>query len=246
MPALYRAAARAVQGRRSELLREVARHLALAHELRGRDPRRPAQGARPNAYERIRGELGATATSRSRCRISSSRACARWRTSCRRGLRAGSCCGGRERSGWLAKAHIGMKVRTTTVSGYLRVWLLAKLRPLAARHLPLSDGAGGDRGWLALVERPVVARRYGARAGDRRAGPPDQGLRRHARARLGQLRADRRAPGRAGPAIGRCRGRRRRVRAAREAALADPEGKSLDSALERERRACRLSRRPAC
>ncbi len=33
-----------------------------------------------------------------------------------------------ERRGWLDRFHIGMEVETTSITGYLRFWLLAKLR----------------------------------------------------------------------------------------------------------------------
>ena len=37
-----------------------------------------------------------------------------------------------ERRGWIGRFHWGMEVRTTSVTGYLRFWLLAKLRAVAA------------------------------------------------------------------------------------------------------------------
>ena len=60
-----------------------------------------------------------------------------------------------ERRGWLDRAHLGMEIKTTSVIGYLRFWLLAKLRALAPRSLPLSGGAGADRS----LARPDHAKR---------------------------------------------------------------------------------------
>ena len=46
--------------------------------------------------------------------------------------------------GWLDRVHVGMYVNTTSVTGYLRFRLLAKLRRSAA-GLPLRAGTGRDR-----------------------------------------------------------------------------------------------------
>ena len=43
-----------------------------------------------------------------------------------------------ERRGWLERVHWGMEVNTASVSGYLRFWLLAKLRRWRPQHLPLT------------------------------------------------------------------------------------------------------------
>jgi indolepyruvate ferredoxin oxidoreductase beta subunit len=38
-----------------------------------------------------------------------------------------------ERRGWLGRLYFGMEVKTSSISGYLRFWLLAKLRPWRRR-----------------------------------------------------------------------------------------------------------------
>ena len=43
-----------------------------------------------------------------------------------------------EKRGWLDKVHVGMYVTTTSVSGYLRFWLLAKLDRCAASCIAMS------------------------------------------------------------------------------------------------------------
>ncbi len=61
-----------------------------------------------------------------------------------------------EKRGWLDRVHVGMYVKTTSVSGYLRFWFLAKLRPLRRfmhryveeqaqiEHLARHDRAGRE------------------------------------------------------------------------------------------------------
>jgi indolepyruvate ferredoxin oxidoreductase beta subunit len=58
-----------------------------------------------------------------------------------------------EKSKRLAGAHIGMKVKTTTVSGYLRVWLLARMRPWRRRTFRYETEQSSIEAWLRLVER---------------------------------------------------------------------------------------------
>ena len=60
-----------------------------------------------------------------------------------------------ERSPRLASAHVGMKVRTTTVSGYLRVWLLARLRPWRRRTYRYQlEQAASSAGSASFSARP--------------------------------------------------------------------------------------------
>jgi indolepyruvate ferredoxin oxidoreductase beta subunit len=56
-----------------------------------------------------------------------------------------------ERRGWLDRFHIGMYVQTTSVSGYLRFWLLAKLRPLRRYMHRYVEEQTQIEAWLALI-----------------------------------------------------------------------------------------------
>jgi len=56
-----------------------------------------------------------------------------------------------EKRGWLDKVHVGMYVKTTSVTGYLRFWLLAKLRPLRRfMHRYVVEQAQIES-WLATI-----------------------------------------------------------------------------------------------
>ncbi len=106
-----------------------------------------------------------------------------------------------ERRGWLERAHWGMEVNTASVSGFLRFWLLAKLRWLAAEILPLPGRAACDRG-LARAHRRSRAPVRRSRARGRGMRAADQGLWRHPQARHRQLPPDRgphHPAGRGGP-----------------------------------------------
>lgn len=211
-----------------DLLREVARQLAL--RMSYEDVIRVAQHkARAERYERIRGELGLTRDDpfevqdffkpgvREMADIMPPRIA---RFLLRRV----------EKGGWLAKAHIGMKLRTTTVLGYLRVWLLAKMKGLRrgthryqVEQTAITDWlakveAAATRGDLALAREVVELARLIKGYGDTHA----RGSGNYARIVNGLVV----------PALeGALPGAAERVRRAREAALADPEGKSLDSTL---------------
>jgi indolepyruvate ferredoxin oxidoreductase beta subunit len=56
-----------------------------------------------------------------------------------------------ERRGWLERAHWGMEVNTLSVSGFLRFWLLAKLRAWRPRSYRYREEQRAIEGWLALV-----------------------------------------------------------------------------------------------
>lgn len=56
-----------------------------------------------------------------------------------------------EKRGWLDKVHVGMYVKTTSVTGYLRFWLLAKLRPLRRfMHRYVEEQAQIET-WLGMI-----------------------------------------------------------------------------------------------
>lgn len=56
-----------------------------------------------------------------------------------------------EKKGIRDSAHIGMKVRTNTILGFGRIWLLARLRPWRPRTLRHAEEQQAIESWLALV-----------------------------------------------------------------------------------------------
>ena len=57
-----------------------------------------------------------------------------------------------ERRGWLGRVYFGMEINATSIFGYLRFLMLAKLRRAAALRPPLQAGAEGrSNAWLALI-----------------------------------------------------------------------------------------------
>ncbi len=124
-----------------------------------------------------------------------------------------------QRKGWLGRVYFGMEINSTSIGGYLRFLMLAKLRRSAPLRAPLCAGTGADRilARTYCTSRTAVGR---PRAGSCRMRPADQGLRRHPRARPRQLRHHRGARNQAGAGrrrpAGAC-GRRHRQRPHRRA-----------------------------
>ena len=58
-----------------------------------------------------------------------------------------------ERRGFRDTAAIGLRLRSSTISGVLRLWLLAKLKPWRRRSLRFAAEQAAIDGWLALVGR---------------------------------------------------------------------------------------------
>lgn len=56
-----------------------------------------------------------------------------------------------ERRGWLGRVHFGMQVNTTSISGYLRFLVLAKLRPLRPFGHRFKQEQKAIDAWLALI-----------------------------------------------------------------------------------------------
>src|SRR5438105_7015614 len=56
-----------------------------------------------------------------------------------------------ERKGWLGRGYFGMEVNSTSVSGYLRFLMLAKLRPLRPYGHRFKQEQQQIEGWLALI-----------------------------------------------------------------------------------------------
>ena len=55
------------------------------------------------------------------------------------------------RRGWLDRYHWGMEVETTSIRGYLRFWLLAKLRSRRPRSWRYREEQAAIEAWLALI-----------------------------------------------------------------------------------------------
>jgi indolepyruvate ferredoxin oxidoreductase alpha subunit len=56
-----------------------------------------------------------------------------------------------ERKGWLGRLYFGMQIQTTSVLGYLRFLMLAKLRPLRRYGIRYAEEQAQIDGWLRLV-----------------------------------------------------------------------------------------------
>lgn len=53
--------------------------------------------------------------------------------------------------GWLDRVHVGMEVKSTSVSGYLRFWLLAKLKPWRPHSFRYHEEQAAITSWLSLI-----------------------------------------------------------------------------------------------
>jgi indolepyruvate ferredoxin oxidoreductase, beta subunit len=60
-----------------------------------------------------------------------------------------------ERKGWLGRVYFGMEVNSTSISGYLRFLILAKLRLLRPHGYRYKQEQGQIDGWLALIRDAV-------------------------------------------------------------------------------------------
>jgi indolepyruvate ferredoxin oxidoreductase beta subunit len=56
-----------------------------------------------------------------------------------------------ERKGWLGRVYFGMEINSTSISGYLRFLLLAKLRPLRPYGHRFKQEQQQIESWMALV-----------------------------------------------------------------------------------------------
>ena len=56
-----------------------------------------------------------------------------------------------ERRGWLGRVYWGMEIQSTSVSGYLRFWALARLKRFRPASLRFHDEQAQIEGWLADV-----------------------------------------------------------------------------------------------
>ncbi len=55
------------------------------------------------------------------------------------------------RYGWLDRVHLGMQVKTTSIGGFLRFWLLAKLRRFRRNTHRFAEEQAAIESWLGLI-----------------------------------------------------------------------------------------------
>ncbi|MGE0626694.1 MAG: indolepyruvate oxidoreductase subunit beta family protein [Hyphomicrobiaceae bacterium] len=139
------------------------------------------------------------------------------------------------RGKWPAGRHVGMQVRTTTVSGYLQVWLLARLRGWRRRTWRYQTENREIESWLALIRRAAAH-------GDAQLAREIAELARLIKGygdthQRGSTNYRRIVETLVAPALdpdqpqSLATGAAARIRAAREAALADAEGRTLEAIL---------------
>ncbi len=56
-----------------------------------------------------------------------------------------------QRRGWLDRVHWGMEIKSTSITGYLRFWLLAKLRAWRPRSHRYAEEQHAIESWLGLI-----------------------------------------------------------------------------------------------
>ncbi|HMK68572.1 MAG TPA: indolepyruvate oxidoreductase subunit beta family protein [Stellaceae bacterium] len=134
-----------------------------------------------------------------------------------------------ERKNRLDRLRMPMELRTTTVWGFFRLWLLARMRGLRPRSLRYAAEQAMIERWLDAIER--AASRDEALAAEIVAtarllkGYGD--THRRGRGNFERLFAEAIEPAIASPSLEATA----RVKRAREAALQDPEGRALEAAL---------------
>ena len=137
-----------------------------------------------------------------------------------------------ERKNRLDRLRMPMELRTTTVWGYFRLWLLARMRGLRPRsHRYAAEQAMIER-WLDAIERAAVRDEALAReiVATARLLKGYGDTHRRGRGNFELLFARAIEPAIAAPGAEATA----RVKRAREAALADPEGRALEAALAME------------
>jgi indolepyruvate ferredoxin oxidoreductase beta subunit len=60
------------------------------------------------------------------------------------------------RRGWLGRVYWGMEIKTTSVTGYLRFWLLAKLRRFRPRSHRFAEEQAAIEAWLGLIAEAAL------------------------------------------------------------------------------------------
>ena len=136
-----------------------------------------------------------------------------------------------ERKGWLGRIYFGMEINSTSVSGYLRFLMLAKLRPLRPYGYRYQQEQQQIDGWIALIRETsrhsVELALEIAECARLIKGYGDTHVRGLANYRMIESRVIR--PALAGDIpLGRAADA---IASARTAALVDPEGESLAKCL---------------
>ncbi len=212
-----------------ELVREVARHLAV--RMSYEDIIRVAQAkTRGERYQRIRGETSASDRDLVMVTEYFKPGFAEVCDLLPRGL-ARSILAWAERTGRLDRTYWGMHIRTSTVTGFAKVWFLAKLRWWRPRSYRWFVEQAAIQAWLDLVQE-AADKNVGyalevaelARLIKGYGSTHKRGVHNYHRIVNDLVR-----PALASGQLGE--GDADRVRQAREAALADPNGQALDKAL---------------
>jgi indolepyruvate ferredoxin oxidoreductase beta subunit len=133
-----------------------------------------------------------------------------------------------DRPGAYRRLHFSMRARSTSVTGFLRLWLLARLRPWRRRSFRFAEEQEAMAAWLAAIERVALS-------------APDFAREIVECARLLKGYSDTHRRGRENyqrifnavirPRLERPTGAAAALRRAREAAFADPEGAALSREL---------------
>ncbi len=211
-------------GRAVELITEVARHLAVWMSFE--DLIRVAQlKTRPERLRRVRNEVGAAPDQPVVIAEFLKPGVEEWCSVLPPWL-ARALLGLAERAGVTHKLNVGMRVKTTTVSGFLPLWLLAKLKRWRRGTYRYAEEQAMIEDWLAQVETsaddPNFARELAGCAqlvkgyGDTHHRGAGNFRRVMAAAKALDGRPD----------------AARQLSALRRAALADPEGDGLAKALQ--------------
>jgi indolepyruvate ferredoxin oxidoreductase beta subunit len=136
-----------------------------------------------------------------------------------------------KQKGWLNKVYVGMELNTTSISGYLRLWVLTKLRRFRPKSHRFAEEQAQIEAWLDLICRAArIDRDFALEVAELARlikGYGDtyhRGLANYTQI-VGQV-VEPVLNGRIPPAFGRDA-----AASARTAALADPDGKSLANAL---------------
>jgi len=136
------------------------------------------------------------------------------------------------RRGWIDRFHLGMEINSRSISGYLRFWLLAKLRPWRPRSHRYAEEQAQIESWLGMigeaarlsaelaVEIAECARLIKGYGDTHKRGLANFGL---IEARVIRPVLDCRMPPQQGADA---------ITSARTAALLDPEGESLARCLD--------------
>jgi indolepyruvate ferredoxin oxidoreductase beta subunit len=132
-----------------------------------------------------------------------------------------------ERRGLRERLHLKMRLKSTSVNGFVRLWLLARMRVLRRRSFRFAEEQRAIEQWLDAIARAApLSRAFALEIAELARilkGYSDT----HRRARDNYRRI---FEGAVQPLLARPEGAAPILRKLREAALADPDGTALDSA----------------